>query len=174
MSKTIIKCHIASESDARLTLYLDRSRLNAHCSLLTARTLLRLWRQRQSEHRNHSLPRHIHLRFSGSRQIQRLAVFAAVDFGLRSPGFLHVAALALDGVGHVGPELQMAAAEFSLFVFLVAGALPGLLDLDLVVRELLHILGAGNGYFTGRQRTYPSFKRPERRQNFRPNAVIVT
>jgi hypothetical protein len=100
-------------------------------------------------------------------------VFAAVDFGLGSPRFLHVAALTLDRVGHIRPELQVAAAEFSFFVFLVAGALPGLLDFNLVVRELLHILGAGSGYFAARQRTYPSFKRPERRR-IQLNAVIVT
>jgi len=100
-------------------------------------------------------------------------VFAAVDFGLGSPGFLHVSALALDCVGHVGPELQVAAAEFPFFVFLVAGALTRLLNFDLVVRELLHILSAGSGYFAGRQRTYPSFKRRNRRR-IRLNAVIVT
>jgi hypothetical protein len=33
-----------------------------------------------------------------------------------------------------------------------------------VVRELLQILGAGSGHFAGRQRTYPSFKRRNRRR----------
>ena len=52
------------------------------------------------------------------------AMFAAVDFRVRSPGFLRVAAGALHYIGGVKPALQMAAGEFALFVFLVAGALP--------------------------------------------------
>src|ERR1700690_2385452 len=67
----------------------------------------------------------------------------------------------------------MPTTEFSLFVFLVTGALPGLLDLDLVVGKLRNILGAGSGYFAGRQRTYLSFERPKRRR-IQPNAAIVT
>src|SRR5579863_8577679 len=78
-------------------------------------------------------------------------MFAAVDFGLRSPGFFDVAALALDGVGHVRPHLQVAAAEFSFLVFLVAGALSGLLDLDFVVGELRDILRTRSGYFASCQ-----------------------
>src|SRR2546430_612011 len=54
----------------------------------TSQELLRLRRQRQSEYGNHSLPGDIHFRFSGGGQIQRLAVFAAVDFSFPAPSFL--------------------------------------------------------------------------------------
>ena len=44
--------------------------------------LLLLRRQRQTKHRLHALPGNIHLRLSRSRQVERLAVFAAIDFGI--------------------------------------------------------------------------------------------
>src|SRR4029077_5328100 len=100
-------------------------------------------------------------------------MFAAIHFCLRPQGLLHVATLALDCVGPVGPELQMTAAEFALLIFFVAGALPRLLDLDFVVGKLRNILRTRSGYFTSRQRTYPSFERLKRRR-IRPYAVIVT
>jgi len=58
-------------------------------------------------------------------------VLAAVNLGIRSPGLFRVAASLLNHVLGVKPALQMAATEFAFFVFLVAGALPGLLDLTL-------------------------------------------
>src|ERR1700678_1277605 len=85
------------------------------------------WRQRQPEHRNHSLPRNIHFGFLGIREIERLAMFAAVALGIRSPGFLRVAASLLDDILRVEPAFQMSAAELALLIFLVAGTLPGLL-----------------------------------------------
>ena len=42
----------------------------------------------------------------------------------------------------------MSAAEFALFIFLVAGALPGLLDLHFVMRELRRSLCRRRGDFT--------------------------
>src|SRR5271155_2327658 len=49
----------------------------------------------------------------------------------------------------------MAATEFAFFVFLVAGALPVLFDLDLMMGKLRRSLRARSGDFAGRQRTYP-------------------
>jgi hypothetical protein len=42
----------------------------------------------------------------------------------------------------------MPAAEFALFIFLVAGALPSLLDLDFVMRKLRRSLRRRRGDFT--------------------------
>src|SRR4051812_43705667 len=52
--------------------------------------LLLFRRQRQSKHRNHSLTSHVDLSLTGSGKIQRLAMFAAVDFPIRSPSFFCV------------------------------------------------------------------------------------
>src|SRR5271156_4867947 len=93
-------------------------------------------------------------------------MFAAIDFGVLAPGFFNVAAGLLGGVGGVEPSLQVAAAEFSFFVFFVAGALSGLLDLHLVVRKLRNILCADSGHFAGRQETYPSFEAVENAAGF--------
>jgi len=70
-------------------------------------------------------------RILGTRQIERLTEFAAIDFGFGSPGFFHVPAFLFENVGSVEPALKMSAAEFSFFVFLVAGTLAGLLELKL-------------------------------------------
>jgi hypothetical protein len=126
----------------------------AHCSPLIAHcSLLLLWRQCQAEYRNHSFARDVHFALPGSRQVERLAVFAAIDFGLRSPGLLHISTIPLDRVGHVEPELQVAAAEFALGIFLVAGALPCFFDLHFVVGKLRNVLSAGSGHFASRQGT---------------------
>ncbi len=82
------------------------------------------------------LPRHIqpaHTVRIG--QIKRFAVFAAIDFGVSSPGFFCVAASLFDHVGGVEPALQVSTAEFAFGVFLVAGALSRLLEFDFVMRE---------------------------------------
>src|SRR5206468_6953104 len=76
-------------------------------------------------------------RIVGARQIDRLAMLAAVDLGMLAIGFLHVAAILLDDVGHIEPALQVTTAQLALLVSLVAGALPLLLELYLVVRKLL-------------------------------------
>src|SRR6266853_7026929 len=75
-------------------------------------------------------------RIFGIRQIERLTKFAAINFGVRSPGFRHITAFLFEHVGGVEPALQMSAAELALFVFLVAGTLSRLLDLYFVVRKL--------------------------------------
>ena len=63
-------------------------------------------------------------------------MFAAVNLGVWAPGFFSIAAGLLDYVLAVEPALQMAAAKFTFFVFLVAGALSGLLDFDFMMRKL--------------------------------------
>src|ERR1700730_6540150 len=87
-------------------------------------------------------------------------MLAAIPFGLRAPGFFNVTAFALDRVRHVRPELQVAAAEFALLVFLVAGALPGLLDLHFMVRKLRNILRSRSGYCASRQGHTPRSSGP--------------
>src|ERR1700730_1304049 len=118
------------------------------CSLL-------LRRQRQSEHRDHSLPCHVHLCFRRIWQVERLTVLATIDFGVGSPGLFRIAASLFENVRGIEPALQMPAAEFALLIVLVAGALPRLLDFDLMVGKLRNILRARSGYFASRQRTYP-------------------
>ena len=49
----------------------------------------------------------------------------------------------------------MAPAEFAFLVFLVAGALPVLLDLDLMMGKLGRSLRTRSGDFASRQRTCP-------------------
>src|ERR1039458_3652212 len=134
--------------------------------------LFLLRRQRQSEHRNHPLPGDIHLGLCGIRQVERLAMLAAVDLGIRSPGFFGVATGLLDHVGRVEPALQMTPAPLAFFVFLVAGALPGLLDLHLVMGKLRRSLRARSGDFASRQRTYPR-SCGARAAGFGPTSVIV-
>src|SRR5262245_10126673 len=98
-----------------------RFKLIAKSQKLRAR-LVFLRRQRQSEDGNHSLPGDVHLCFPRRWQIEGLAVFATVDFGVWAPGLFDVSTLALDHVFHVEPALQVSAAELSLGIFLVAGA----------------------------------------------------
>src|SRR5664279_540626 len=99
--------------------------------------LLFLGRNRQSEDRDLTCPGDVDPpRIFRTGQVERLAEFAAIDFGVRSPCFLHAAALLFDHVGGVEPALQMSATELALFVFFVAGTLARLLDLDFVVRKL--------------------------------------
>src|ERR1019366_4926587 len=72
----------------------------------------------------------------GTGQVERLAKFTAIDFGIGSPSFLHAAALLLEHIDRVEPALQVPAAEFSLVVFLVAGTLARFLDLNFVFGKL--------------------------------------
>src|SRR5579862_202492 len=101
----------------------------------TGRSLL-FRRQRQSEHGFHALARHVHFGVDGIRQIQSLAMLAAVNFRVASPGFFRVAASFFNHVFRIEPAFQMAAAEFALLVFLIAGALTRLLDFDFMMRKL--------------------------------------
>src|ERR1035438_611900 len=82
------------------------------------RLLFFLGRNRQPEHRKLALPRYVHpTRIFGTGQIQRLAKFAAIYFGVCSPRFLHAAAFFFEHVSGVEPAFQMSAAELTLFVF---------------------------------------------------------
>jgi hypothetical protein len=99
-------------------------------------------------------------------------VLTAVNFGVRPPGFFNVAAGLLDHVSSVGPAFQMAAAELAFLVLLVAGALPVLFDLDLMMGKLRRSLRARSSDFASRQRTYPR-SRGARAAVFGPTNVIV-
>src|SRR5215468_4060026 len=99
--------------------------------------LLFLGRNRQPEHRQLALTRHVHApRLMLIGQVQRPAVLAPIDFHVRTPGFLDAAALLFGGVRHIKPSLQMATAELSLVVLFVAGSLTWFLNLDLVLGKL--------------------------------------
>ena len=89
--------------------------------------------------KNRKLPRpgYIHaVRFIRIRQVECLAVLTPINFRLISPGLTHVAAGLFDDVVGVKPMFKMPAAELTLCVFLVAGALARLLILDLMIRQL--------------------------------------
>src|SRR5216683_7269091 len=111
-------------------------------------------RQSQAEHGNPAFPGNIDFRVFRTGQIQRLAMLAAVDFGILAPRFLSVATGLLDHIRSVEPALQMSAAELAFLVLLVAGTLSRLLNLDLVMRKLRRSLRVGSGHFARRQRTY--------------------
>src|SRR5579862_8568357 len=102
---------------------------------------LRLAWNGQPKHRSLPWPGDVQsFRVVWIRQIQRLAVLAAINLGIFSPGFFRVAALLLQHIVGVEPALQMSAAELALFVLLVAGPLSALLELHFVMRQL------GNSY----------------------------
>ena len=91
------------------------------------------------------MPRHIQSANSVRiGQIKSLAMLAAIYFRIRSPGLLRVAAGLLDNIGCVEPALEMPAAELTLGVLFVAGALPWLLEFHSVVGKL-----RGSGYGRG-------------------------
>src|SRR5690349_23174474 len=98
---------------------------------------LLLGRDCQAEHRGLSLASHIQPANSVRvGQVERLAVFAAINLRIRPPGLFGVTAGLLEHIRGVEPALQMSAAELALGVFLVTGALPWLLDFYFVMREL--------------------------------------
>src|ERR1700730_9354543 len=80
----------------------DRPRIRSRLGFRTTddralRLLLFLRRNRQPEDRKLSLPRNIHpLRIFRTRQIQRLAKFAAIHFSVNSPSLLRASALLLE------------------------------------------------------------------------------
>jgi len=137
------------------------------------KNLLFFRRQSQAKHRLHSLSCYIHLRLARMRQVQGFAVLATIDFGVRPHRLLDVPTFALDRVLCIGPELQVSAAELSLLIFFVAGALSRLLDFDFVLGKLRDLFGTGTGNFACRQRTYPRSSGQQRRR-IRLNALIVT
>src|SRR5215471_14762862 len=113
---------------------------NPHISGLNrnpnAARLSLLARNGQAEDRSPSLTRHIESSILRVGEIQSLAMFATVDFSVRSPRLFRVAALLLNNVVGVEPALQVSPAELALLVLLVAGTLAGLLDLDFVMGKL--------------------------------------
>jgi len=100
--------------------------------------LLRLRPNCQPKHRSLSLTRHIQSahRF-GMGQVERFAVLTSINLGVLSPNLLRVATSLLQHVSCVIPAFKMSATKFALGIVFVAGALPRLLDLDLMVWELL-------------------------------------
>src|SRR6185312_11312420 len=66
-------------------------------------------------------------------------MFAAINFRLLAPSLFHIPAGLLKNIVCVKPSLQMSAAEFSLFVFLVARTLVELLDLYFVFGKLRNL-----------------------------------
>src|SRR5581483_22042 len=101
----------------------------------------------QAEHRYHPTPGDVQTaRILRVGQVERPAVLAAVDFRVAPVGFFHVTALLFQHVGSVKPALQVSAAELSLGVLFVTGALAWLLQLDLVVGKLGRLaVGLGSG-----------------------------
>src|SRR2546429_4068661 len=77
-----------------------------------------------------------------------------MHFPVPAPGFFRFATFLFYDILGVEPALQVAAAELPLFVLLVAGALAGLFDLDLVMWKLRRSLCARSCHFARRQSTY--------------------
>jgi hypothetical protein len=101
---------------------------------VSAPHLLTLSRYRQAKNGKLPRSRHIHsIGFVWIRQVERLAVLAAIYFRLVTPSLPHIAAGLLDDIVVIKPMLKMSAAELALGVFLIAGALAGLLVLNLVI-----------------------------------------
>jgi len=101
---------------------------------------LRLSGQSQAEHRYLPLARDVEAsRLFRIGQVQRLAVLAAINLGFFPPGLLHISAGLLENIIHIKPSLEMAAAEFALFVLLVTGTLIELFDLHFVLRKLRNL-----------------------------------
>src|SRR6266853_6097818 len=139
------------------TQYLVNPLLAGYQVLGTTRCFI-LRRQCQPKPRNPPAPRHVHFGIRGIRQIQRLAMLAPVDLGIRTPGFFRIAASLFDDILGIEPALQMPTTEFALLVFLVTRALPSLLDLHLVMRKLRRSLRSRSCNFASRQRTYPRLR----------------
>jgi hypothetical protein len=122
-------------------------------SLTPGETLppLLLGRDCQAEYRGLSLASHIQPANSVRvGQVERLAVLAAIDFRIRSPGLFGITASLLEHIRGVEPALQMSAAELALGVSLVTGALPWLLDFYFVMWELRW---SGCGFARGQEKS---------------------
>lgn len=100
--------------------------------------LRRFWREGQSKYRDTPPSGDVQpawiLRI---RQVKRLAMFAAIDFGVAPPSLFDITTLPLQHIGQVKPPFQMPATRLAFFVFLVAGALPRRFNFYFVMRELL-------------------------------------
>ena len=150
----------AEPGGSPLVLHIRSEILNSNLQItltLTAQGDLSFRGQRQSKHRDLPLPGNIHpAQIFRVGQVQSLAIFAAIDLGILTPGLLYVATSLLDNVCHVVPALEMAAAELAFVILLIAGALADFLNLYFMMRELL-----GSLYHFGcGQRTHPR-PRPE-------------
>src|SRR5580765_638660 len=101
------------------------------------RLLLLFRRHHKSKNRELSRTRHVQTAgVFGTWQVERLTEFATIDFPVGSPGLLGTTAFLLEHVGAIKPALQVSAAELTLVISFVAGALTWLLDLDFVVGKL--------------------------------------
>src|SRR5579862_4707431 len=122
-------------------------------------------RYRQPEHRGLSGSGNIQ---SAGRlrigQVQRLTMLAAINLGIGAPVFFYITARLLNNVCGVKPPFEMPAAELSFRVFLVAGALPRLLEFNLVIWKLR----SGLRYSSGGQSVLSSQSRQSRRIADRP------
>jgi hypothetical protein len=128
--------------------------------------VLLLRRHCQPENRNLSRPRHIQTtRLLRIRQIKRLAMFAAIDFGIAPPRLLHIPARLLEHIGCVEPAFEMPTTELAFLILLIAGPLSRLLDFDLVLGELRSSLCARR--YGGRQKVHPGSSGPCRRIRLR-------
>src|SRR5437588_1703493 len=155
MRSEVFTCWIAERFSIAVLLILPirLQRLKCVASLFAV-----LGRNRQPEHRNLPLSCHIDaLHVFRVGQVQGLAIFAAIDFGVRSPGFGYVATFLLEHVSHVEPALEMPAAELSLCVLLIAGTLPHFLYFYFVMGKLRRSQ-RGCGFASG-QWSLPSFTR---------------
>jgi hypothetical protein len=97
-------------------------------------------------------------------------MFAAIDFRIAPPGFLHIAASLLQHIRGVEPALQVSTAKLAFLVLLVAGPLSRLLDLDLVVGKLRRsqcARGRGCG-----QKVHPLFERLSRGIQLRSSILL--
>src|SRR5207247_9207310 len=83
-------------------------------------------------------PRHIQSshRF-GRGQVERFAVLPPVSLGFFSPTLLRIATRSPQHIGCVIPAFKMPATKFALSIVFIAGALPRLFDLDLMMWKLL-------------------------------------
>src|ERR1700681_4928939 len=158
-----------------------QSRFSCHlrpatCHLAFLRFLFILRRNNKTENRILSGARDVHsTRVFGVGQVERLTKFAAIHFGVRSPGFLHVTAFLFEHVGGVEPAFQVSSAELALFVFLVAGTLSRFLDLDFVVGKLRNRARDGGRCFTGSHSiSCAACKRPPRRYFTQPGPLDQT
>src|SRR5207244_7144358 len=100
--------------------------------------LLRLRPNRQPKNRSLPLPRHIqsaHCFRIG--QVECFAVLTPVYLGIFSPSLLRVATSLLKHISCVIPPFKMPATKFALSIVFIAGALPLLPDLDLMMWKLL-------------------------------------
>src|ERR1700730_68394 len=132
MSISGVRCQVSVVRKICLSLLRPNTR-----DLASLRFLFFLRGNNKTENRILSGARDVHpARILGTRQVERLTEFAAINFGVGSPGFLHITAFLFEDVGGVEPAFQVSAAELALLVFLVAGTLARLLHLNCVLGKL--------------------------------------